>query len=225
MTTFDYAAARTAMIESQLRPNGVRDIEVLRAFATTLRELFLPEDRRFLAYSEETVEVAARKDGRPARHLMQTMVFAKLVQHAAITPNDRVLDVGCATGYSAAILGKLARRVVALEEDKALAARAKTLMRELRMEAVEVVEGPLTAGAPEQAPFDVILASGRIEVEPESLLSQLKDGGHLFAVFGPERDSDATVFTKVNGTVSRRPLFDAGASLLPGFAAKPVFVF
>ncbi len=225
MSTFDYAAARTAMIESQLRPSGVRDVPVLRAFATTPRELFLPLERRFLAYSDEQVEIAPAKSGKPARHLMQPVILARLIQQAAVKPTDRVLNVACGTGYPAALLAQLAGTVVAVEEDGELAASARKILRELGHDNVTVIEGPLTEGAPEQAPFDMILVSGGIEVEPGRLFAQLKDGGRLFAVFGPERDGDAVVFTKAGSSVSKRPLFDAGACVLPGFEARPAFVF
>lgn len=225
MKPFDYAASRTAMIESQLRPNGVRDIPVLRAFALTPREVFLPAERRFLAYSDEPVLLSPAKGDRPARHLMQPMILAKLLQEAELRPDDKVLDVACATGYSAALLAHLTSNVIALEEEPELAAAARKHLKDLGHENVTVVEGPLTGGAPEHQPFDVIFINGGIEVEPESLYGQLKEGGRIYTVFGPEVDGEASVFTKVNDVVSRRGLFDASACILPGFEAKPAFVF
>lgn len=225
MTSFDYAAARSHMIESQLRPNGVRDIPVLRAFATTPREVFIPQERRFLAYSDEAIEVARQMGTSRARYLMQPMVLARLLQHAALRPDDKVLVVGAATGYSAAVIARLGASVVAVEEDEALLAMARTALDQAGAASVELVKGPLVDGASGQGPFDVILLDGGTEIAPESLFAQLKDGGRLFTVFGPERDADATVFTKVQDAVSRRALFDAGAKILPGFEAKPVFVF
>jgi protein-L-isoaspartate(D-aspartate) O-methyltransferase len=225
MTSFDYAAARSHMIESQLRPNGVRDIPVLRAFATTPREIFIPQERRFLAYSDEAVEVAPQVGASRARYLMQPMILARILQHAALRPDDKVLVVGAATGYSAALIAKLGARVVAVEENGALLALARAALEEAGASGVDLVEGPLVEGAAGHQPFDVILLDGGTEIAPEGLFAQLKDGGRLFTVFGPERDAEATVFTKVKETVSRRALFDAGAKILPGFEAKPVFVF
>jgi protein-L-isoaspartate(D-aspartate) O-methyltransferase len=223
MSHFDFAAARTAMIESQLRPNGVREIPVLRAFATLPREIFLPEDRRFLAYSDTAIKLGGGKER--GRTLLQPTVLARLVQEAALGAKSKVLDVGSATGYSAAILSTLAGEVIAVEEDEKLAKVAERLLAERGAGNVRLVAAPLTEGAPDHRPFDVIFLNGGVEVQPKTLLAQLKDGGRLFTIFGPERDGEASEFIKVGESVSRRPLFDAAADILPGFEAKPAFVF
>jgi protein-L-isoaspartate(D-aspartate) O-methyltransferase len=142
-----------------------------------------------------------------------------------LLPDDHVLDVGCATGYSAALLGRLASEVVALEEDADLAAIASRLLKKLGASNVKVVTGPLPAGWPQAAPYDAILLQGSAEVVPEALTAQLKDGGRLAAVVGSGRSAKATVYIRSGGVVSARPVFDAAIPMLPGFARPPQFVF
>jgi protein-L-isoaspartate(D-aspartate) O-methyltransferase len=153
------------------------------------------------------------------------MVFAKLMQAAAIGENDRVLDVACATGYSSAVLAKLAANVTALEEDPALARTACETLATAGAANVTVATGPLTAGQPRGAPYDAIFIEGAIEVVPESLIAQLAEGGRLVAVVGRVPMGKATLYCKAAGHVTAVPLFDAAAPVLPGFAKPAAFVF
>jgi protein-L-isoaspartate(D-aspartate) O-methyltransferase len=147
------------------------------------------------------------------------------LQAAGIRENERVLDVGCATGYSAAVLARLAASVVALDEDAALAQAATANLAELGVANVTVATGPLTAGSPQGAPYDVILLEGRSEVVPQPLLGQLGNGGRLLAVIGDAPMGKATIYRKIGSHVTALPLFDAGAPVLPGFVKPPEFVF
>jgi protein-L-isoaspartate(D-aspartate) O-methyltransferase len=153
------------------------------------------------------------------------MVLAKMVQAAAVKADDHVLDVACATGYSSALLGRLARSVVALEEDPALARLADENLKLLGAGNVAVVAGPLLQGCQLKSPFDVIFLNGATEVVPQALCRQLKDGGRLLAVVGCAPTCRAMVYRSVGGSVSGWPIFDAAAPLLPGFAEPPAFVF
>jgi protein-L-isoaspartate(D-aspartate) O-methyltransferase len=216
----DYAQARRNMVDNQVRPSDVTDLRLIAALLDVPRERFVPEARRAIAYLDIDVSVA---DGA-ARALLKPMVFAKLVQAADIGENDRVLDVGCATGYSAAVLGKLAGSVVALDEDPALFRSASENLAALGAH-VSVASGPLAAGWPQGGPYDAIILEGAAEVVPDALLAQLKDGGRMVAVVGPAPMRKATIYRKAAGHVSAQPLFDATAPLLPGFAKPPVFVF
>jgi protein-L-isoaspartate(D-aspartate) O-methyltransferase len=153
------------------------------------------------------------------------MVLAKLMQAAEIAPGDHVLDVGCATGYSSAVLARLAGSVVALEEDAALAARARENLRALGVGEMQVASGPLADGSPALAPFDVILVNGAFEIAPKALLRQLKPGGRLVGVLGRGPAGKAMLYRSIGGECGGRPIFDAAAPLLPGFAAPAAFVF
>jgi protein-L-isoaspartate(D-aspartate) O-methyltransferase len=151
------------------------------------------------------------------------VVLAKLVQAADVEEGDNVLDLGCATGYSAAILARLAGSVTALEQDATLARHAR---ENLAADAnVAVVSGPLVEGWPARGPYDVILLDGATEVEPHALFRQLKDGGRLVTVVGRTPNGRATLYRRDGADISGRAIFDAAAPTLPGFAAVPSFVF
>jgi protein-L-isoaspartate(D-aspartate) O-methyltransferase len=152
-------------------------------------------------------------------------VLAKLLQAAEIADGDHVLDVGCATGYSSAVLARLAHSVVALEQDAGLAELARNNLRALGMSQVQVVSGPLADGWPAQAPYDVIVLNGASEIAPKALLRQLKPGGRLVGVLGRGPAGKAMLYCSIGGECSGRPIFDAAAPLLPGFSAPPAFVF
>ena len=215
----DYAQARQAMVDRQVRPHDVTDLRIIAALLEVPREPFFPPAQRGLAYLDAEVPVAG------TRTLLKPMVFAKLLQAAGIVAGEHVLDVGCATGYSSAVLGKLAGSVIALEEDEALARTARDTFAQLGAANVSVATGPLTAGSAHGAPYDAILVEGAIEVVPDALIAQLKEGGRLVAVVGSVPMGKATLYRKVSGRVTGVPLFDAAAPLLPGFAKPAAFVF
>ena len=218
----DFAAARRMMVDGQVRTADVTDLRLLDAMGQLPRERFVAPDQAPLAYLDRDLP-ASDGEGGSRRCLLKPMVLAKLIQAAEITPADRVLDVGCATGYSSALLAQLAASVVALEEDRALAGAAERNLSQLPN--VKVVTGPLVMGWPAFEPYDVILMQGAAEVAPDALLSQLKDGGRLVCVFGPEPQRKAVIYRRSDGETSGRPMFDAAAPLLPGFSRKPAFVF
>ena len=155
--------------------------------------------------------------------MLAPRTFAKLVQLAEIEPDATVLDVGCATGYSTAVLARLAKSVVALEADDALAARAADTLRQLRVANVMVLRGALEAGAPAQAPFDAILLEGAVPQVPQDLLEQLKDGGRLVAILANGVFGRAQVWRRTGKVFDTRSAFDAGAEPLPGFARNAEF--
>jgi protein-L-isoaspartate(D-aspartate) O-methyltransferase len=153
------------------------------------------------------------------------MVLAKLVQAAAVGASDHVLDVGCASGYSSALLARLARSVTALEEEEALIRAARENLKAVGADNVTVAAGPLTQGWQGAAPYDVIFLNGATEIVPDALCHQLKAGGRLVAVLARAPTAQAMLYRSVGGDVSGWPIFDAAAPLLPGFAAPPAFVF
>ena len=215
-----YDAARTHMIESQIRPNKVTDQRVLGAFASIRRELFVPEHLRQVAYIDEDLPLGG------GRYLMEPMVAARLLQAAAIERTDTALIVGAGTGYEAALTALLARNVVALEEEPDLARRARAALVEHAIAAVTIVEAPLAQGYRSRAPYDVILFGGAVAEVPSEIASQLADEGRLLAVVKPGNAvGRATLTTRTGGLLARRVIFDAATPLLPGFLPKPAFVF
>jgi protein-L-isoaspartate(D-aspartate) O-methyltransferase len=217
----DFAQARRTMVDGQVRTSDVTDLRLIAAMLAVPRELFVPAARRAIAYLDLDVPVG---EGT-ARALLKPMVLGKLLQAAGIGEGDRVLDVGCASGYSAAVLGKLAGRVVALEEDAALARIAAETLAAAGASNVSVASGPLPQGWAQDAPYDAIVLEGASEVVPEALLAQLKDGGRLVAVIGSGPMGKATIYRAAAGVPSGQTLFDATAPLLPGFAKAAAFVF
>ena len=220
-----FKAERENMIESQIRPNAVTQGGLLKAMLNTPRELFVPPSQRNLAYMDGALRVKAAREDTPARYLLSPMVFAKLAQLAEIKPMDKVLDVGAATGYSTAILARLAGQVAALECDAGLAALAKDALSGQGIENAQVIVGPLQDGFQAESPFDVIFLNGRLGREPELLFPQLSEGGRLVAVMGEETASKAQLFRKIDSKIQRLMAFDAAAPLLPGFEPKQAFAF
>jgi len=178
---------------------------------------------------DESIEIFPAIDGAPARYLLAPMVFARLVQLAAIGPSDRVLDVGCGTGYSTAVLAQLGEKVIGLEPEPELADAARGALAALSIANAEIVEGPLAEGYPAGAPYDVIFLNGSVPAPPDALLAQLKEGGRLAAVLKTGANSatqgKAYLFVKVGAEASGLPHFDAGARPLPGFVPLETFAF
>lgn len=213
------AAARRHMVQRQLLPNQVTDARLIAAMGEVPREAFVPPNRRDTAYGDEDIELAA------GRYLMEPMVFARLLQAADIAPGDVVLDVGCASGYSTAVLARLAATVVGLESNKGLAESAARTLSQLGMDNAVVVEGALAAGLPKQGPFDVIVIEGAIERRPSDLLGQLSEGGRLVAVEIEHGVGRATLWRRSRELTSKRDLFDAALPRLADFDAPAAFVF
>jgi protein-L-isoaspartate(D-aspartate) O-methyltransferase len=220
----DFAAARRMMVDGQVRANDVTDLRIIAAMLGLPRERFVPQAYREIAYLDLDIPVQQSETGEP-RRLLKSMVLAKLVQAAALSADDQVLDVGCATGYSSALLARLARSVVALEEDAALAKQTEENIAAVGAQNVTTVVGGLTAGWPDRVPYDVIFINGAVEFVPDGLRGQLRNGGRLVVIEGRALPRRAMLYRSVAGVVSGWPVFDAAAPLLPGFALPPAFVF
>jgi protein-L-isoaspartate(D-aspartate) O-methyltransferase len=210
---------RLKMVDGQLRTTDVNRAEVVDAFLAVPREEFVPTEMSALAYIDDDVEVA------PARFIMEPAAFGKMIQLADLRSSDIVLDVGCATGYSSAVLSRLAGSVVALESDAALAAGAGETLARLGFDNVAVVEGPLNEGYAAEAPYDVIFVGGAVDEIPETLFAQLRDGGRLVAVVGQGNSGIVQIFLNTGGTISGRRAFNAAVRPLPGFEREPAFQF
>ena len=215
----DFAAARRHMVDGQVRTADVTDLRLIAAMLEIARERFVPQAA--LAYID--LDVPLGGGGRTTRRLLKPMVLAKLIQAADVKASDRVLDVGCATGYGAAVLSRLASQVIALEQDESLIQAASAALSSLPN--VHTVPGPLAEGWPKDAPFDVIVLEGATEIPPQALCRQLKDGGRLVCVLGSGPGSKAMLYCRSGEEIGSRPIFDATAAVLPGFVKPPVFAF
>jgi len=216
---FDAAAARRMMVDGQIRTADVTDPDLIAAMQALPRELFVPSALAVQAYRDGEIGLGN------GRAMLRPMVLAKLIQAANVRRGDNVLDVGCGTGYSAAVLARLGASVVALEEDAKLALAAEGALAAADASQVRLVKGPLTAGWLAAAPYDVILLAGGIEIVPNALGNQLKPEGRLTAIFGSGPGGKAKIYRRIEGRLVGRPTFEASAPVLPGFAAAPTFVF
>ena len=219
----DFAALRRMMVDGQVRTADVTDPRLLSAMLRVPRERFVPAEKTSLAYLDLDVQVT--EPGAPVRRLLQPMVLAKLLQAAGVSEDDRVLDVGCATGYSTALLARLAASVTGLEEDPALVRLATEALATASVGNARIVTGPLTRGFADGGPYDLIVMEGSSEIVPEMLTDQLKNGGRLVCVLGRGPSGKAMLYRRVDQELSGRPVFDAAAPPLPGFVNSPEFVF
>lgn len=208
----DFAAAREAMVENQLRPQGVTDLAVLDAMASIERERFLPAHTRPLAYVDRAV---AMGDGR---FLAAPSVLGQLLSEMMPNPGERALVVGSGTGYSAAVLAHIGVEVIALESSAELAKAA-------RERGVDTVEGPLDAGWKKGAPYDHILIDGAVEYIPEPIVAQLGEGGRLGTALVDRGITRLIVGRKAGGAFGYLSVGDAGTPALPAFARPRAFTF
>lgn len=220
-----FAALRHAMVESQIRTTDVTSRPLIAALRDVGREHFVPNAKRHMAYIDEDVAVGELADGT-MRYLMEPSPFAKLVQLADITPNDLVLDIGCVSGYSSAVLSRLCGAVIALEQDEALAARASQNLSDHGYDSVAVVTGTLAEGYASEGPYDVIFVGGSVDFVPDSLFEQLKPGGRLVAIVGRGSSAFATLYLRDDeGVLGHRKAFNLAAKPLPGFQKAAEFEF
>lgn len=218
----NFTAARINMVDSQIHTMGVVSEPILNAFRMVPREEFVAEAQKGIAYCDEDMPVTK------GRCLMEPVTHARLIQAVAPVASDTVLDVGGATGYSAAILSRLVSRVVACEPDADLLARAEKTWAKLQCANIEPFQGDISCGCAPHAPYSLIFVGGSVSCVPDALLSQLAPHGRLVAVVRCKSDKigRATLFVKTaNGTISERVLFDAAVPYLPGFEPRTEFVF
>ena len=216
----DHVAARRNMVSGQIRTNRVTDERLIDAMEEIPRERFVPHAKRGVAYVDEDVEIAA------GRYLMEPMVLARLVQEANVAADDMVLDVGCGTGYAAAVMSRLAGTVIALDVDGSLAEEAERTLGAVGADNAIVVTGPLADGHAQQAPYDVILLGGAVDHLPPALADQLAEGGRIVGVLREAGGvGQAILWAKYRGALSSRSLFEASLPPLPGIARPVSFEF
>lgn len=216
----NFAAARKSMVDCQVRPNDVTDHALLSRIGSVPKEDFLPTGLKNLAYVEAELALA------PGRMVLTARDFSKLVQAAAITKTDLVLDLAVGSGYTSAILAGLAGMIVAVEQDEKLAASAEEALAKHDITNAAVITAPPAQGAQSQGPFDLIFIGGVIEQAPQALFDQLKDGGRLAAIVLENGVSQGVVFTQSHGVISKTAYFTSSAkSVLSGFEKETGFEF
>ena len=218
-----FSTARQHMVDGQVRPSDVTDSRIIDAMLAVPREAFVPPSQRALAYLDLDLDVSEAASAR--RFLIKPVVTAKLLQAAAIGASDKVLVAGSASGYTAALVARLAGQVTATESDPAQAAKAMTVLSELGLGNVTFQVAAAAEGYPGGAPYDVIVLDGATEIVPERLYAQLGEGGRLVGVFAITKPPRAMIVTRSHGDFGNRSLFDATAPVLAGLERLPAFVF
>lgn len=208
----DFASARAAMVESQLRPQGVTNARVLSAMGSIPREKFVPDHSRPLAYMDRAVALGH------GRFLSAPAVLGQILTQMVPEPGMRALVVGAGSGYSAAVLAAIGLEVVAVEDVPDLVATA-------RSHGADVSEAPLEAGFAKSGPYDQILIDGAIEVIPETIVDQLTDGGRLGTALVDRGITRLIVGRKTGGAFGYLTIGDAGVPILPGFSRPKAFIF
>lgn len=215
----DFVARRTIMVDTQIRPNDITKFNVIEAILHVAREDFVPVGKREAAYVGENIDI-----GR-GRVLLEPRTLGKMLDVLDIRRDELVLDIGSALGYSAAVIARLAEAVVAVEEDSAMLADAAEALPAAEADNVILQAGPLADGAPQHGPYDVIVVEGGVAHLPEALVAQLKDGGRMAVLFQEGALGAVRIGYKIDGRMTWRHAFNAGAPILPGFEEHAAFAF
>lgn len=213
----DFAARRTMMVDTQVRPSDVTKFPIIDAMLKVKRELFVPSEQVEAAYISENITI-----GRD-RVVLEPRTFAKLLDALNISGDELVLDIGSGYGYSAAVIARMAEAVVAVEEDADMAAEAQTILSDQGSDNVVLHVGALTGGAPEHGPYDVILVQGGVADLPAAILDQLKEGGRIGCIFMEGALGVVRIGYKIDGEVTWRFAFNASAPVVPGFQKSAAF--
>lgn len=208
----DFAARRTAMVDSQIRPSDVTKFPIISAFLDVPRDAFVPDDLRQVAYGDGQIVLGS------GRVMVEPRVLAKMLDALDVSSSDMVLDIGGGSGYGAAILSKMSEAVVALEEAEAQVAEAEAILTSLSADNVAAVCGELAKGAAKHGPYDAILIEGGVEHVPAEIVAQLKEGGRIAAILMQGAVGRASIGVRRGDHIDWRFAFDATAPILPGYA-------
>jgi protein-L-isoaspartate(D-aspartate) O-methyltransferase len=213
----DFSTRRVTMVDTQVRPSDVTKFPIIAAMLSVPREEFVPDAQREAAYIGLNITIADRRVVLEARSL------AKILDFLDIQPGERVLDIGAGLGYASAVIAALGAEVVAVE-DAPMAVTARGRLDAAGCSGVKLVTAALNAGAAAEGRFDAIIVQGGVEVIPDAILAQVKEGGRIGAIFMEGALGTARIGHKQDGVVTWRYAFNATAPILPGFEARRAFV-
>ena len=213
----DYAARRTTMVDTQVRPCDVTKFPVIEAMLRVERELFVPRDKREAAYIGENVDLGG------SRVVLDPRTLGKMLDFLNIQNDELVLDIGVGLGYSSALISRLSEAVVAVEDDPDRISEAEETLGQVGADNVVLHNGALADGAAQHGPYDVIILQGAVEHMPDEILGQLKDGGRIACIFNEDALGIVKIGHKLNGKVNWRFVFNAAAPVLAGFERPKAF--
>jgi len=219
----NFTALRTAMVDRQVRPSDVTKYPVIEALLSVHREAFVPIAEKAVAYAGEHFNLGA------GRVILDPRVFAKMLDTLNVGPSDLVLDIGCTTGYSAAVIAHIAEAVVGVEADEHLAHEAEETLAQQSVDNAIIVHAPMHEGAARHGPYDAIMIEGGVgDAIPDAIADQLKDGGRIVAIFMDEASMNGAagqcrLGLKTGDQIAWRPVFDATAPVVPGFERHVAF--
>jgi protein-L-isoaspartate(D-aspartate) O-methyltransferase len=213
----DYETLRTVMVDTQVRPSDVTKFPIIDAMLAVPREEFVPDDRREAAYVDGNLDLGG------GRVMLEPRTMGKMLDALDIQGSEVVMDLGCGLGYSTALLARLADFVVAVEEDAPRVSEAQANLSAHDVDNAAVVQGTLAEGAPKQGPYDVIVLEGAAEHVPEALIEQLKEGGRMAVLFSEGALGVMRIGYKLDGGMTWRMAFNAGAPVVSGFERHPAF--
>jgi len=213
----DFTARRTMMVDTQIRPSDVTKFPIIEAMLSVPREEFVPADKIDSAYVEENVDLGG------SRVVLEPRTLAKMLDALDIQADELVLDLGCGLGYSSAVMARMAEAVVAVEDDEARADEAQAALSRAGADNVAVHVGALAEGAAKHGPYDVVVLQGAAEHLPEAIIDQVKEGGRIAALLVEGALGTVKIGYKIDGVMSWRFAFNAGAPVLPGFERHQAF--
>lgn len=213
----DYATRRNTMVDTQVRPSDVTKFPIIEAFLNVPREEFVPASLREAAYLGENLPMGA------GRVMLEPRTLAKMLDVIDLQPTDLLLDIGCLLGYSSAVAGRIAEAVVGLEDNPDMVKEAEAVLAAQSRDNIAIVAGPLAEGAPKHGPYDAMMVQGGVEVFPETLSAQLRDGGRVICVFMEGPLGVCRLGLRSGDRISWRDAFNATAPVLPGFSRKHEF--
>ena len=213
----DFQMRRRVMVDTQVRPSDVTKYPIIDALLAVKREAFVPAGDREVAYAGENIDLGH------GRVVLEARTFAKMLDALDVQLSEMVLDIGSAYGYSAAVLGRLAEAVIAVEEDEAMAAESEATLASEGADNVAVITGPLNEGAAKHGPYDAIILQGAVETLPDAIADQIKEGGRIAVLFQEGALGVVRIGLKSGGSISWRFAFNASAPVLPGFAKTVAF--
>jgi len=213
----DFALRRTMMVDTQVRPSDVTKFPIIDAMLSVAREDFVPAAQREAAYMGENLDLGQ------GRVLLEPRTLAKLLDALSIGNRELVLDIGCAHGYSSAVIARMAEAVVAVESDEAMAAEAQESLLAAGADNVVLHTGPLPEGAPKHGSYDVVIVQGGVVDVPVSITDQLKDGGRIGCLFMTGALGEVRIGYKRGEDISWRMSFNASAPVLDGFQREAAF--